>query len=107
MNIILKSILAGLLLGAALFILPFFLLRVFLFFLLIGGLFRLIRGRRGFGPRGFGYGRRGFAYGGPFGFADRVRQMSDEEYTAFKERGWNRCGDAPAQSNQSTETTNA
>lgn len=101
MNTILKSILAGLLLGAALFILPFFLLRMFLFFLLIGGLFRLIRGRR----RGYwGYGGPGrWGHGHRFAFTDRIRQMSDEEYAAFKQRKQGPWGDAPA---QSTETTN-
>jgi len=107
MNILLKSILAGLLLGAALFILPFFLLRVALFALLIGALFRLVRGPRrwGYDPRGFG--RRG---GPGLAFADRIRQMSDEEYATFKQERWNRCGgeaSGPAQGTESTNPSNA
>lgn len=103
MNLILKSILAGLLLGAALFMLPFFLLRLAVFFLLMGAFFRLVRGpRRGpwaFGKPGRGFGQRGFA------FADRIRQMSDEEYNAFKQQ---RCGHWGRQApyTQSAETTN-
>jgi len=87
MNIILKSILAGLLLGAALFILPFFLLRVALFVLLIGGLFRLIRGGRPYGGRRWGRG-----LGSMPAFADHIRQMSDEEYNQFKQRYAGACG---------------
>lgn len=80
MNIVLKSILAGALLGAALFLLPFFLIRVFIFILIVGALFRLFGGGR-FG-RGWG---RHWGYGGSIpAFADRIRQMSDEEYTEFK-----------------------
>ena len=84
-NTLLKSILAGLLLGASLFILPFFLLRVVLFFLLIGAVFRLFRGRGG--RRGWEPGR-----GSMPAFADRIRQMNDDEYNEFKQRfGRGRC----------------
>ena len=81
-NTLVKSILAGLLIGAALFIMPFFLLRFVVFFLIIGALFRLFGGgryRRGSWGPGWGY-RHGYA------FTDRIRQMSDEEYTQFKHR---------------------
>ena len=100
-NTLVRSILAGLLLGAALFILPFFLLRIALFFLLIGALFRLFGGGR-FRRGGWGHGR---GYGGYIpAFTDRIRQMSDEEYTAFKQRaGQHHCGSYMA--DQPTETT--
>lgn len=72
----LKPILAGILIGAATFFLPFFVLRVVVVFLIIGGLFRLLGGRR----FGRGYGRRFHP-----AFADNIRNMSDEEYKAFKQ----------------------
>ncbi len=73
---IFKPILAGILVGVALFFIPFFLLRVLIVFLIIGGLFRL------FGGRGF----RG-RYGRSFhpAFADKIRNMSDEEYNQYKQ----------------------
>jgi hypothetical protein len=73
---IFKPILAGILIGAALFFIPFFLLRVLIVFLIIGGLFRL------FGGRGFrGRYNRGFHPA----FADKIRNMSDEEYNQYKQ----------------------
>ncbi len=77
--------LAGALLGGALFILPFFLLRIALFFLLIGAIFRLFRGPRQWRHRGHWR----------TDFTDRIRQMSDEEYTEFKQRGFGRHGYHP------------
>ena len=104
-NNLLRSILAGALLGAALFIMPFFLLRVLVFFLIIGALFRLFGGRR-FRRGGWGPGR---GYGYMPAFADRIRQMSDEEYNQFKQRfEYGRCGgyDAPKSADQpASETT--
>ncbi|GAB2561620.1 hypothetical protein [Spirosoma areae] len=100
-NTLVKSILAGLLLGVALFILPFFLLRVALFFLIIGALFRLFGGgrfRRGWGPgRGYGY---------TPAFADRIRQMSDDEYNQFKQRYHGHCspGESPKPTQETTPT---
>ncbi len=84
---ILKPILFGAILGAALFYMPFFLLRIAVVFLIIGGLFRLFRGRRGWrgGPHG-GHGPGGFRAGYRLAFADKVRAMSDEEYTQFKQK---------------------
>ncbi|WP_080055224.1 hypothetical protein [Spirosoma aerolatum] len=88
-NNLVRSILAGVLLGAALFIMPFFLLRVILFFILIGTLFRLFG--RGHFRRG-GWRSRRFGY--MPAFADRIRQMSDDEYNQFKQRfEQGRCGD--------------
>ncbi|MFD2936450.1 hypothetical protein [Spirosoma flavum] len=99
-NTLIKSILAGLLLGAALFVMPFFLVRLVLFFLLIGALFRLFGGGR------FRQGwRRGRGYGHMPAFADRIRQMSDDEYTVFKQRYQGRCNDDPS-SKSTGNTTN-
>ena len=71
-----KPILAGILIGAALFFMPFFLLRVLIVFLIIGGLFRL------FGGRGF---RSRYGRGFHPAFADKIRNMSDEEYNEYKQ----------------------
>jgi len=89
---IFKPISAGILIGAALFFIPFFLLRVLIVFLIIGALFRLF-GRRGFRGR---YGR-GFHPA----FADKIRNMSDEEYNQYKQNieRWNG-------NNNSKQTTN-
>jgi hypothetical protein len=78
---LIKPILIGILAGAALFVMPFFLLRVLLFFLIIGALFRLFRGSR---YRGW---RRNY-FGGGFhpAFADTIRNMSEEEYSAFRQK---------------------
>ncbi|MBA2762502.1 MAG: hypothetical protein H0U39_11190 [Segetibacter sp.] len=89
---IFKPILAGILIGAALFFIPFFLLRVLIVFLIIGGLFRL------FGGRGFrGRYNRGFHPA----FADKIRNMSDEEYNQYKQN-MGSCGS----NNNSKQTTN-
>ncbi len=99
-NTLLKSILAGLLVGAALFILPFFLLRVALFFLLVGAVFRLFRGRGG--RWGWGPGR-----GYMPAFADRIRQMNDDEYNEFKQKfGQGRCGNGNFSKPAAQTTTN-
>lgn len=81
---ILKPIAAGMLIGAIAFIMPFFLLRAFLFILIIGGLIRLFAGRR-FG-RGFGGARFRPV------FADKIRNMSEDEYAQFKQKFQRRCG---------------
>ena len=89
---IFKPILAGILIGAALFFIPFFLLRVLIVFLIIGGLFRL------FGGRGFrGRYNRGFHPA----FADKIRNMSDEEYNQYKQN----MGSCDS-NNNSKQTTN-
>ncbi|MCC6289507.1 MAG: hypothetical protein IT249_16630 [Chitinophagaceae bacterium] len=83
---ILKPIVAGVLIGAALFFIPFFVLRVIAFFLIAGLVFRLFAGRRRRFGRNFSEQR--------FAFVDRIRNMSDEEYQAFKTnpRGAFGCG---------------
>ncbi|WP_461043226.1 hypothetical protein [Spirosoma harenae] len=105
-NNLLRSILAGALLGAALFIMPFFLLRVLVFFLIIGALFRLF-GRRRYGRGGW---RPGRGYGYMPAFADRIRQMSDEEYSQFKQRyEYGRCGgyESPKPADKSVNETSS
>jgi hypothetical protein len=79
---LLKPVLIGILAGAVLFVLPFFLLRTLLFVLLIGGLFRLLAGRR------FGRGRYAPPYDPGFSpaLADTIRSMSEEDYQAFRQR---------------------
>lgn len=76
---IFRAIIAGILGGAALFFLPFFILRFFLFILFIGFAIRLVIG---IGFRGRGFRGRGF---NPV-FADKIRSMSDEEYNQFKQK---------------------
>lgn len=73
---IIKPIIAGLIIGAALFFAPFFVLKVLAVLLLIGLVFRLFGRRRYRGPGGWAY-------------ADKIRTMSDEEYQQFKSR-WGR-----------------
>ncbi|GAB4019009.1 hypothetical protein [Spirosoma koreense] len=106
-NTLLRSILAGLLVGAALFIMPFFLLRLIVFLLIVSALFRLFGGGR---FRRGGWGRsRGFGY--MPAFADRIRQMSDDEYAAFRQRyDYDHCGvnpgrKAPESPSDQTSTT--
>ncbi|MCH5689000.1 hypothetical protein LWM68_34955 [Niabella sp. W65] len=81
---ILKPIIAGVLIGAALFFIPFFVLRVVTVVLIVGLLFRLF-GRRSWGPGN----RRQERF---TRFADKVRNMTDEEYAQFKERFQYGCG---------------
>jgi biopolymer transport protein ExbB/TolQ len=73
-----KPLLIGGLLGAALFVMPIFLLRVLLAVLLIGAIMRLWGNRF--------YGRR---FGNPYqqlAFADKIRNMTEEEYTRFRQQ---------------------
>ena len=79
-NQILKHALVGLILGATLYYLPFFFFgKVIFFFLVMGIFFSFFRRRR---------------YGGPYGwnYADKIRSMTDEEYTHFKENVGHGCG---------------
>lgn len=85
---IFKPIVFGVLFGALAFLMPFFLLRVLFFFLIVGALFRLFGRRRH---------RQGWG-GGPMAFAERVRSMSDEEFEAFRTRAMQHrqhCGRGP------------
>ena len=70
-NQVLKTILFGAVLGAVLFWIPFFAVKVLLFFMIFGLFFRFFKGRRYYGPSGWAY-------------ADKIRNMSDEEYENFK-----------------------
>jgi len=81
---IIRPVFAGILAGAALFFLPFFILRFFFFFLIIGFVFRFFIGGRGFR----GNYRRSFTPS----FTDNIRNMSDEEYSNFKQNFYNGCG---------------
>jgi len=73
-NQILKHVLVGLLLGTALYYLPFFFIGKVIFFLLVMTLiFGWFRRRRYYGPYGWNY-------------ADKIRSMSDDEYSEFKEK---------------------
>lgn len=75
----LKLIVGGALLGAAIFFVPFFLLKIAVVFLLFG-LFKWIFKGKGRSNRWAG-------------FADRIRSMSDEEYADFKSgAGHGHCG---------------
>ncbi len=82
---IFKTVLAGILAGVALFMLPFFLLRAAIFFLLIGTICRLLGGRR----------HRGYDRMNP-AFASGFQHMSEEERIAFKQKHGNRCGYYPS-----------
>lgn len=80
---ILKPVIAGMLIGAGLFFIPFFIIRVVLFILIVGLFVRLFIRPRRFGA---GFHQRRFAY------ADHLRSMSDEEYVQFKQRAQQGCG---------------
>lgn len=86
---ILKAIIGGALMGAAVFFVPFMLIRVLLFVFVIGAIFRIL-GRGRWGRQGFG--RRGFGGHNQFAFADYIRGMSDDEYNRFRKHfGDDRC----------------
>lgn len=96
---ILKPILVGALIGAALFFMPFFVLRIAVGFFIIFGLIRLFSRRR--------YGR---GFGRPFypAFTDSIRNMSDTEYQKFKASYGRNCGRADRNhaANKETEKGN-
>lgn len=74
---IIKSIMGGLFIGAAVFFAPFLILKAMLFFFIIGGIIRMI------------FWRRMYHLGRPqmyMAMADRVRNMSEEEYTEMKNK---------------------
>lgn len=68
---ILKSVVIGALIGVSVFFMPRFILGMFIFF----GIWRLIIGRRMRGGRFIQH---------RLALADKIRTMSEEEYTAFK-----------------------
>lgn len=70
-NSVFKAVLTGILLGAAVYFMPGFMIGLLILFALI----RLIAGRR------MGHGR--FARH-RIAFADRIRGMSDDEFATFK-----------------------
>lgn len=72
-----KTVLAGFLAGVALFVLPFFLVRVFVFFLLIGAIFKLMGGRR-----------RGMHR---YTFAHQFKHMTEEERANYMKNYNGRC----------------
>lgn len=79
MRSIVKPIAFGILFGAAVFFVPFLVVRTIFLFMIIGLIFRLFW---------WGGGRRHhLRY--HLAYADKIRNMSDEEYAAFK----NRAGD--------------
>ncbi len=88
----LKTVLAGIMVGLALFMMPFFLLRIFLFFMLIAAAFRLL---------GFGRYRREMRYA----FAQRYQNMSEDERKAFKQKWGNRCCSYPEHETPFTPST--
>lgn len=76
-----KPIVAGILIGAVLYTVPFFFFRGLVFFLIIGFLLRFFFwGRRGWGRRWYSDDDINPA------FADTIRRMSDEEYESFKKK---------------------
>lgn len=74
---ILKPILGGILAGAILFAIPFFVFKFLFFFFLISTAFRLMIGRRRYSH----YQRFRFNPS----MMDNVRKMNDEEYNAFRQ----------------------
>ncbi len=72
---IFKLVVVGIALGTAAFFMPFFLIKATIIFIIFGAVFRFMGRGRG----------RHFAY------ADTIRNMSPEEYAAFKVKGQGRC----------------
>ena len=91
-----RPIVFGALFGALAFFMPFFLMKVFFFFL-IAGVFIRFFGRRHFRGRRWG--------GNPMAFADRIRGMSDEEYDTFKKEFRGRCYQRMNPNDQGPEPT--
>lgn len=73
---IFKPIVFGVLFGAAVFFMPFMLLKFIFFFMFIGAIFRMFAWRR------FRHG--GMSYHAMY--ADKIRSMSEEEYSEFKNK---------------------
>jgi len=89
---ILKTVAAGILAGIVLFMIPFLLLKVLVFFLLIKAIFRLLGGRSRW-------------HGMRQAWAQKYQNMSEEERKAFTEKYGRGCCDWNSNS-CSTETTN-
>lgn len=77
---ILKTIAAGILAGIAVWMVPFFLLKILVFFLLIKAVFRLLGWRRGH------WGRMRYAH------THNYYNMNEQERKAFMEKYGNTCG---------------
>lgn len=73
-----KTVLAGIMVGLALFMMPFFLMRIFVFFFLIVGAFKLL---------GFGRHRREMR----LAFAQKFNNMSEDERKVYLQKYGNRC----------------
>jgi len=72
---IVKPIIGGVLIGLGAFFAPWLLCKIMLFFFIVGGIFRLIFWSR---MGRWGHPRMYMAY------ADKIRGMNEEEYSAFK-----------------------
>jgi len=77
-NQLVKVIVAGILGGVALFLLPFSLIRVVVFFLIVSTIIRMFR------PHGWR--RGGFGPWHDHRYSDRWRNMTDEERRAFRDK---------------------
>lgn len=95
-NQLLKTILVGVLIGAAIFAAPFFAVKVLIFFLIIGIIFRVFRGRGYYHRRRWGY--------GPWAYADKIRGMSDQEYQEFQEKYQGRCWPGDSRNEENTRS---
>ena len=81
---IFKVVLAGILAGLAIFIMPFLLIKTVIFFLLIGAIFRLVSGRGGRWHRG-GWGS-GIDPHKRYAFAKRWQTMDTNERKSFMDK---------------------
>jgi|LakMenE01Jun11ns_1017448.scaffolds.fasta_scaffold9273491_2 hypothetical protein len=77
---ILKSIVMGLIFGSLVFFMPFFLLKVFIFFMVISFFMKMMWWR--VMSHGGGHYLR---------YAEKVRNMSDDEFSRFKSKGYRSC----------------
>ena len=96
-NQVLKTIIVGALLGAAIFAAPFFVLKVLAFFLIVGLFFRIFKGRR------YNH-RRGWKGSWGWTYTDKIRSMSDQEYQEFKENYRQHCWPEDSQSIDKNDT---
>ncbi len=97
---IIKPILFGAIFGTAIFYAPLFVLKTFLFLVLMSFIFRMFWWSRSGGGR-----KRQYIVA----YADKVRNMSEEEYNAFKskvESKYSHCGRRHNKSCHSSEVSN-